>query len=195
MYRIIFLLCNEYLFEPLPADKHIVFVTDQLFLFFLDRFLVLAKLVLQMIYLFGPVFMLLVLLLLSTEEEILIFAEFIYFMLDLLHFIGCVLLLLLQLMGLLLFDFLEFTKVLHELVIFIFMECKFLLLRLGSALLQLQLNRILMHRIPIQELFIAGYTDQATSLFGRIVARVGARLVQTSRTVHGSTELAILQLR
>ena len=73
---------------------------------------------------------------------------------------------------------LQLGQVGHQPVVLVLIELQLLLLSLVSAFLLLQLHRVLVHRISVQEFFIARQTNHAASLTGRIVHRVGPRFVE-----------------
>lgn len=101
---------------------------------------------------------------------------------DLLSFYGYVI-------ALLLFHLLELREVPHEPIVLVLVELEFLLLCLARPLPLLQLHRVLVHRVPVQELLVARHTDLAPSFTSRVVHRVRPRLVETRAAVQGPTEL------
>jgi hypothetical protein len=108
---------------------------------------------------------------------------------ELLHLKLHLLLLELYVVRLLMLHLLEIGQVAHQPVVLVLVELQLLLLRLVRALLLLQLHRVLVHRVPVQELLRARKADETASLTRRVVHRVRTRLVQARTAVQGTAEL------
>ena len=108
---------------------------------------------------------------------------------ELLHLKLHLLLLELYVVRLLMLHLLELGQVAHQPVVLVLVELQLLLLRLVRPLLLLQLHRVLVHRVPVQELLRASQADEPASLTRRVVHRVRTRLVQARTAVQGTAEL------
>ena len=91
-----------------------------------------------------------------------------------------------------LFHGLEFGEVAHEAVVLLLVELELLLLGLAGALALLQLDRVLVHGVPVEELLVAGDADLAPTLPRRVVHRVRPRLVQARPAVQSPAELTTM---
>ena len=175
--------------EKLSVNGYVMSLIDQFLCVSLDIPASLLYVNLYCLDLPGLVLFLLADDLLLRDHVVLVPPESLDLARELLHLKLHLLLLELYVVRLLMLHLLELGQVAHQPVVLVLVELQLLLLRLVRALLLLQLHRVLVHRVPVQELLRARQADEPASLTRRVVHRVRTRLVQARTAVQGTAEL------
>ena len=120
----------------------------------LDHLVVLAQVAQQVLHTLPLVLLILPEQLLLRDQVILLPPQSLDLRGQTVHVVRLLLLLQSDLISLLLPSLFQLGQVSHEPVVFLLMKFEFFLLCLRGTLLLLKLHRVLMHRIPVQELLV-----------------------------------------